>query len=283
MLAGLVLAALLPSGAVAAPDGEQPRSIKLTLASASVPGVSGSRATAIATCPKKTKVVAGAFSTSPTPGVGGMNGFVYESRRVTTRQWQVSFMQGSSVAGTLNAQAFCERGIRRVTEVFQAAPIGAGANAFTAVEPTCPGKRKVVSGGWFIGEDRPSFTFSIPIDSLASTPQSWRFEAARINGTTPIDALGYAYCAKKERRTALAAAMGPTTAINQYGAAASPPCGGRKRLAAIGFDNAASAVSGGALWIHEVAPLDNRTGRVAGIQLGGTPPQITVTGYCLKR
>jgi hypothetical protein len=117
----------------------------------------GQVTTALLDCPGPTHAVGGGFAGTPPASLSladdaGLRTFIFESRRRNIDQWAVTAYtrNNSPVAAPFSGYVICERDGkgRNVTQSSTIAPIAD--NGRTVGDPSCSGKRHVVSGGWSV-------------------------------------------------------------------------------------------------------------------------------------
>lgn len=167
-------------------------------------------ATAVASCPAGTKVVAGGYSTSvPSMGSHWLN--VNESQRLTQRSWQVSGVEYFSGTDTLTAYAYCQALKGKVESRSAQVALPATAGAGAVVQATCPKGTKAISGGFAIEAANASDS-SYVSRSIAAGGNRWVVDATRLTGAAGRSLIANVYCAEVEKqktRSQSAAVLGP--------------------------------------------------------------------------
>jgi hypothetical protein len=143
------------------------------------------------TCPGKKKIVTGGFLTSQLFNAKGV--YVAESRMVGNNGWTVlAHGVDSGIGGQVTAIAYCTKSKKTLLKEVAGPPATAtlgtpntpGTTA-TSTAPDCPGKSKLVAGG-----------FSSPpgvlvFDGSFADLDTWRASAAPFTGSGAVTALGY--------------------------------------------------------------------------------------------
>ncbi len=286
-LAGCGLLALAAPPALAK-DGEKPRldnerprlgAVVTETASVTTPNVSAMQISATATCPGKRKAVSGGFSTSTSGGSSLM--LVHTSVRSDPKSWTNEAIATGNQ--TLTTHVYCRRLVKLPSDVAVSADLPArteGAQPTATAVATCPGRRKVVSGGFAstLGPEAEDFVY--PYVSL-SIGRSWTLSGSN-NGTTGATMTSHAYCARDVRVPDL------TTGSSFSG---SEPLGGsvstgtadcaEGKLSAGGFSGSAPT-AGGPLPVITHNQLVGSEWRATSINLGATGPlALDAQGTCL--
>jgi hypothetical protein len=288
---GLVLLGIVALGLVAPAAGvakkKHKKAVKISIVQASgTTGAVGTITTVTATCPGKTRVVGGGFSTvpystSPSPLPRPL---VFESRRATNTQWRVSAREFGIAGSPVNATAFCEKNGKGITEVSQAGSLAPPPNnAVTTTQATCPGKLQAVSGGFLVTPPTQAGEGGIPVQSERVGTKSWQVGAFKnTNSASAAPFTSYAYCANEKRKLATATGT-PAAAIGTQGSITSPACRKKTRLAAVGFNdpiNFGSPSSG--FIMFESGPASAKSSRASGVEVGTTTSGASLTSdaYC---
>jgi hypothetical protein len=281
----VVLASCLAAGAVIAPSsaiaGKHVR-VKVRSGEA-IAQADGELVSAIATCPKRTRAIAGGFSAELHP-VSVV--FVpYESRRITGRSWRISAglnAQGSPEPAKLTAFAYCLKMKRRPFEVPARRRLPGASTAAPAAR--CPRGTRLLSGGF--GVSAPDLTapavFAIVYASARSAKRAWLSSFANSAGPTRI-ASTYAYCVKGKHRKPLSkrvgtTALGPSAGISLATATTSPCPGGRRALSGGWF--AGSVAPGGFLPLVYTSRRVGRAWSASALQLGSATGSYQAVAYC---
>jgi hypothetical protein len=175
------------------------KSLRLTeVTSTSAPTANGVAATASARCLGKRRAVAGGFSSSPGPSAPpGPASFpiVWQTMRTGATTWSSSFTNAGETDHAITGHVYCATGVS-ASEVSGSAPAGpvapAGPLPVTAITPTCPGKRKLLSGGF---DHSPAGIGAPTLFLTQSAPVSNRWSAGAINvSPTAGTARALGYC-----------------------------------------------------------------------------------------
>jgi hypothetical protein len=176
--------------------GKRKRLNLLEAASASAPTAQGIPVTASATCPGKHRAVGGGFSSSPVPDVAGPGGFPvhWQTMRTGAKTWSSSMTNSGSALRTITSFVYCADGVS-ASQVSGSAPIagsmGPTIGSATAIAPACPGKRRLLGGGFNNSPAGLSAPVAQPTQSAAVTGQ-WRSGALNLSATPgTLSALGY--------------------------------------------------------------------------------------------
>ena len=161
-------------------------------------------------CKKGSNIVGGGFKAGPASTTGA--NYVWESRRVSNRAWQVSATNVSGAAGTLTTIAYCRK---------KAAKLGQSATTISIPSPPpqstrsasapCPSGKRPAAGG-FLGEEaglESALSAALPYSSRRLGP-SWIVSAVNTTGAfgggEARSLTAYAYCAKSNRPQRLGSA-----------------------------------------------------------------------------
>lgn len=251
----------------------------------------GRSGTALAACPKGTQAAAGGYTQGPPANLlSGAASLidVSDSFRQSSRSWTVTGTQVNGGSGALTAYAYCLRNMPRIRPVVVTRPLDAAARSQATVTSPCPGKSKVVSGGY----RKPPFSggsFVFLLDNERSALTSWRVTAVR--GSVGALAVGrvysVAYCAAGANiSSTIASANLPVAAApSSPTAVAAPKCKGAQTFAG-GFRS--PYVTGGTdrgAFLATDAVLRQKKWRVSGLTFGGPgavglSAKVSVLGYC---
>jgi hypothetical protein len=126
----------------------------------------GETRTAVATCPRGNRLLAGGFQRTNFVTRGG--NYVTESRASSDRSWQVSGSAFGNFGGELTAIAYCLRsGSPLVTEVASDSDLPVEESA-TATTPACPPGSSMVAGGFSTSPSGPALVSSAYFNSDGS-------------------------------------------------------------------------------------------------------------------
>src|SRR5262245_4627079 len=147
----------------------------------------GQTRTAIATCPKGNRLLAGGFQRTNFVTRGG--NYVTESRAATDRSWQVSGSAFGNFGGELTAIAYClKAGSTLVSEVDSETALPLNESA-TTTTPACPGGSSMVGGGFSTSPSGSALVSSAYFDP------SGGWSATAFNEFGPTATLSaHAYC-----------------------------------------------------------------------------------------
>jgi hypothetical protein len=168
---------------------------------ASAAGTANATASAAAKCPKKTKAVAGGFTTpSYDPNGAGPAVNPFESRRAGKRRWTASGHNGGVSAGTFKVFAYCDKRPGKVKAKSAEAVADSGENG--SATATCGGLRRSISGG-----------FTTALESMFDSPQiepffashrvgkrKWMAAGEQGVGGQPARLDALVYCGKPDQR-----------------------------------------------------------------------------------
>lgn len=205
----------------------------------------GDPVSAVATCPGKTRVVSGGYSTtSPSFSPPGVHWFdVSESQRTAANQWRVSGVEyfQAPATDTVTAYAYCQPLKAKVRTVTATVPLAA-VNLATATVASCPTGTKLLSGGYVTlpatNTDGSYVSRSAPVGTTG-----WVGDATNINGASARTLTVFAYCAllgKVKSVSQSTSVIGPNSSVHT---ATTPSCPKRTTARAGGF--ATSAPVGG--------------------------------------
>jgi hypothetical protein len=251
----------------------------------------GRSGTALAVCPKGTQAAAGGYSQAPPANLlSGAASLidVSDSFRQSSRSWTVTGTQVNGGSGALTAYAYCLRNMPKIRPVVVTRPLDAAARSQATVTAPCPGKTKVVSGGY----RKPPFSggsFVFLLDNERAGLTSWKVTAVR--GSVGSLAVGkvysVAYCAAgvKISKTIASANLPVTAAPSSPTAVSAPKCEGAQTFAG-GFRS--PFVTGGAdrgAFLATDALLRQKKWQVSGLTFGGPGAvglfaRVSVLGYC---
>jgi hypothetical protein len=173
-------------------------------ATANAPTVQSRSVSAIATCPRRSRVVSGGFKIAQGAS-GGLTAF--ESRRIGTRQWRASAVQATNMPlpATLTSFAYCRKHSPKIAAIPATGIVpNDGTGSATA---SCPAGRKAIAGGFATEVAFDADMLAIPLTSMRVAPRSWVVTGLGTGGN-PATVSSYAYCARRipklrERRTAV--------------------------------------------------------------------------------
>lgn len=265
----------------------------------------------IATCPKRTTLMGGGFNSDVLASGAAVDVHaVYESRRLSPSQWIISGARLDTDSGgnplDLTTYARCraqkkakkpraksgrsaasaaKRGRRfKVTETSAGVPLLPGVLTSATTTASCPGPRKVISGGFSLAP--PPFAVDpdpgavLVTENRRTSAGGWTVAAAQFSPLQRTLA-AFAYCApgkapKERSATAfLAGTSRSTVAVD------SPPCPPRLQPGSGGFLTAVASPDVGAPFFLTSAPSGAGWHALA-IQSGmGTGANVTAYGYCL--
>jgi hypothetical protein len=308
----LLVVPLLLGVASADAKKKKPKSPPVTAVSAAR-STSGDnqQVTAEATCPSGLIAVGGGFQSPPVLDAGAPTdlNLVYESRRAGDNAWQVSGVredEGSPGPDLpLTAIVDCrstklaakkpagkeataakkkKKKKLRIIEA-TASAVAAGEDAAQASAPaTCPGKTKVLGGGFSSAPTpsslSPGSAFPYVWSNYRTTPTTW-FAALSNVGSVTRTLTTYAYCATGLKVAETTAAV-PLPASGQTvasAAATSPPCPKGKALLGGGFNNTPATLNGGLVLLTGSNPA-NGSWQLGTLNLFNVPGTISTYAYC---
>jgi hypothetical protein len=154
--------------------------------------------TAIAKCPRGTKVVSGGFDNPDFAFEGGYSATnirPYESRKIGKRKWMVSASNRSDTAGTLIAYAYCHEGKKLKTKhASESLALGGGGFPLDSATASCKRTQRAVSGG-FASDEPADFGGPFFTGSRREGKRRWTVTAAANELGPAITA--FVYCEKK--------------------------------------------------------------------------------------
>lgn len=281
LAASIALTGIAPSAA----DAKKKRALKpgpvFTESARTSVSANEAIATAVAYCAPKERVVGGGFyETPPTgPSATGAQGYVFESRRVGARAWQVSsqyFDAPPAEPFTLVAYAYCRSGVPPLSEVETVGTALPPGNTYHVLTPTCTGKRKAVSGGF-----RAAPPLSGPgvlgqvFDSYRAGPRSWlmRYWNTPPLGGGPNSFSAYAYCAKVKHAPPDTVVAGPVSTMNRSAGTVSAPCSRKAGQVQGGFAQATTSL-GDSYFIVNQSQRFGQNWFVSGQHSGSAPDNL---------
>jgi hypothetical protein len=126
----------------------------------------GQTSTAVATCPRGNRLLAGGFQRTNFVTRGG--NYVTESRAASDRSWQLSGSAFGNFGGELTAIAYClKSGGALVSEVDAQTDLPVGQSA-TTTTPACPPGSNMVGGGFSTSPSGPALVSSAHFNSDGS-------------------------------------------------------------------------------------------------------------------
>ena len=202
-------------------------------------------AAATATCPAKTKAVAGGYTTT-LPSIPGHWLNVFESQRVGQNQWRVSGVEffPAPAADSLTAYAYCEPLRAKVKAVPVSVPLTTTAHGSTSVLALCPKGTRALSGG-FLTPASNGTDASYVSRSTVVGQNGWVVDTTNLAGVSARTIFGFVYCArigKAPQRSASVPVLGPA---NSFRSVVTSACPGKKTARGGGF--ATSTPVGGLL------------------------------------
>jgi hypothetical protein len=183
---------------------------KLVTKSKSVNAPDDANTTVKVSCKKGSNIVGGGFKAEPANASGA--NYVFESRRVSKRAWQVSGTNISGVTGNLTAIAYCQKNAPKLAQAATtiSIPSPPPQSTRTASAPCPPGKRPAAGG--FLGEeggDTAALSAAFPYSSRR-LGASWIVSAMNTTGILGAgearSITAYAYCGKTNRPQRLGSA-----------------------------------------------------------------------------
>jgi hypothetical protein len=288
-LARLVLitaAALALAAAPAAAKKDKPDLGKLETGTATVTSPTTGTFTAIAQCPKGTKVVGGGFVLSaPSTTQDFLNPL--ESRREGNKAWVVSAYRvdaaGNGPAFTITAEAYCRSGLEKLSERSETETILGTLNIATP-NPTCPVGKSALAGGFSLTGPAMANSFhNYLYDSLMTGGVGWVMRS--VNFASPPSTntyTGYVYCQKKRAKApkTVSGASAVATPAFSVGAADTASCSGKRDAFAGGFQ-LTQILPGGVILIVTESRHVGKAWHVAATRIQGSQPAgVTAHGYC---
>jgi hypothetical protein len=150
----------------------------------------GQTKTIQATCPGRRFLFGGGFQRTDFVSRGG--DYVTESRAVSPKTWQVTGSASGGFGGELTAIAYCRRSKKPLVKEVASAPTAVGQRQYgTATTPPCPGRRRMVFGGF--STFPPAATFFT--DGFINTAGAFTASAFDYFGPAAM-VTAYGYCAK---------------------------------------------------------------------------------------
>ena len=100
----------------------------------------------VATCPGRRHLIGGGFQRTDFVSRGG--NYVTESRAISSRSWRVTASAFGGFGGEITAIAYCIRSKRPLVRAVKASTSISQGGFGAATTPRCPGKRKLIWGGF---------------------------------------------------------------------------------------------------------------------------------------
>jgi hypothetical protein len=248
----------------------------------------GSPGTAVARCPKGTKVVGGGYGQSPAATAAGNTLVdIGGSYRLNKKSWAVTGVQVGAGRSVLSAYAYCLKGakIKVGTETL---PLPALARSQATVVAPCPSGTAISGGFRKPNYDGTSFTYLT--DNEQDKHNSWTMTGVRSTKTAVADGslTAYAYCAKKSVKEVVANGVGTLAlAPSTRAIAPSPTC--KPSPFAGGFRapyvEVNSSQDGRGAFLVTDSRVTGKTWTVAGLPIGGSntvgkPIAFSALAYC---
>ncbi len=150
----------------------------------------GQTKTIQATCPGRRHLFGGGFQRTDFVSRGG--NYPTESRAVSSKTWQVTGSAFGAFGGELTAIGYCRRSKKPLLSEVSATTTIQPRGFESARTPPCPGKRKVVFGGF--SSSPPGAV--LPADGMFNSDQSWSGSGFNHFGNGPATLTVYGYCLK---------------------------------------------------------------------------------------
>ncbi len=246
--------------------------------------------TVTATCPKRSTLVGGGFSSGVlASGSLAELHVVYEDHRLDRRRWNVSGARrdGDSSGNPLDLSAFarCRAGKEpELTEASAGVPLLGGFLTTATTTASCPGKKKAISGGFTLTPapfvQTPDPGVILISENRRTSARSWTATAAQFSPTQRT-LIVFAYCASgkvPKARSATVFLPGNTFAT---AAADTPPCPRRTRLASGGLLTAVPSMTGSVGLFISSSPTGSSWHSLAIQSTSGTGAEVTTSGYCI--
>ena len=151
-------------------------------------GVSGGNmvtVTATSVCPSNRRLLGGGFSIAPGPVLTGSTSFpvALQGSPIGPSSWQSSALNIGTVSRTATSYAYCVRGGKAPVISTGTAELPGGADnpEGTALAPACPGKRKLVGGGF----SNPSAASQLAVPTASARSGGARAASAFNLGSEP--------------------------------------------------------------------------------------------------
>ena len=150
----------------------------------------GQTKTIRATCPGRRHLFGGGFQRTDFVTRGG--DYATESRAIDSKTWQVTGSAFGGFGGELTAIGYCRRAKKPLLSEVSATTTIPPKGFAWATTPPCPGKRKVVFGGFTSSPNGAIFI----ADGKFNRDNSWSGSAFNYFGTGPATLTVYGYCLK---------------------------------------------------------------------------------------
>jgi hypothetical protein len=283
VIAAAVFALPLAGAEAAEKKKQQPPKLQIGTFAISATG-SPNVATGTATCPGKTRAVAGGFTTSkPSLAPGSPHWLnVYESQKVGQRAWRVSGVEHfpDPATDSLIVYVYCQPMKAKVKSATDTVALPAAEATGATALASCPKGTKSISGG-FVTPAPDGVNSSYVSRSIAANATGWVVDATNLSGAAPRNVTAIAYCAKVAKmksRSASAAVLGP---VDSTKTATTAPCVKGLGLRGGGFATSTpvGGLAGSAL-VYESRAAGRTWTSSASASADATASTLVTNSYC---
>jgi hypothetical protein len=283
----LAASVLALSASPAAAKKDKPDLGKLETGTATVTSPTTGTFTAIAQCPKGTKVVGGGFVfTAPATTQDFLNPL--ESRREGKKAWRVSAYRidnaGNGPAFTLTAEAYCRSGLGKLSERTETQVSVGNATTGNPIA-TCPVGKSALGGGFSLtGPAQANFFHSHLTANLMNGGVDWETLALNLTpGLGAVTYTSYVYCQRKgEKAPRVVTGVGAIPAAQfSNGVADTASCSGKRDALAGGFQLPQFFSPGNPIALITESRHVGKGWHIAANHLAGTGTHaMAAYGYC---
>jgi len=233
-----------------------------------------------AQCPGSKVPLGGGMVTDPPPGPGGEGVYPQSYERLgASHGWHVTAVfvdpsPGQTTTRNVTLQALCSKKFAKVTPPHTRIHINAGQTKSAVA--TCPGKRRLIGGG-FQQTDFNSQGGDYVTESRAISAKRWRV-TGHAYGAFGGDLTAIGYCLRS-RKPLLTSVSGSTTVRPQdFATARTAPCPAGRRLVFGGF----RTTPAGAAFFTNGAMNPDGSWSAGAFADSGQAVNLTAYGYCLR-
>jgi hypothetical protein len=235
--------------------------------------------TALARCPKKMAAVGGGWK-APFSAEDGFWG-VYRSERAGKNGWETSAHVFADAGGRyMTTYVHCQRIKKPILDVAETGTAGAGFFALGNAVASCPGKKKLISGGFSSDVGGTPSALAFPYANSASG-KSWAYSAVN-NSSEARTLTSHAYCSKGVKAAKPVSSISEGSVARQGSlSASSPGCSRKKHLPSGGFSIMPSPARGGLVPTVVESRIKARTWFTRVAQFASDTVQATVTSQAI--
>jgi hypothetical protein len=221
-------------------------------------------------CPRGQRATGGGFRTvaeGPTNDT-----YLFESRKIGQRRWQVSMRQQGPGVFPLTAFVYCSKDAPKTKT--RSTTIALPPGDFFAADASCGGAGKAQAGG-FLMQSEPGGNTPRLIDSFRQSRKVWRTRAYAVG---PPILTSFVYCADAGPPKARSGSTSTSGFVNAT--AVSAPCKGGTQLAAGGFSQGNATFSGGFYETFYESFSSAKRWRTSAPHLAPNSTTLTSIAYC---